>query len=107
MTRRNLELKTKLENKIPVVICINGNHAINAIKLIQDKDNANKFKLEIYDNNYPKETRYIEVTRKKYNKVQLNYTAWTNEYNYTFLYDSDNDGKKEDTTVTVRNVIIG
>lgn len=101
------ELKTKLENKIPVVICINGNHAINAIKLIQDKDNANKFKLEIYDNNYPKETRYIEVTRKKYNKVQLNYTAWTNEYNYTFLYDSDNDGKKEDTTVTVRNVIIG
>lgn len=85
------ELNTQLKNGIPVVINI-GSHAVNAIRLIQDNNDANKFKLEIYDNNYPGKTRYIEITRSKYSKWQLNYTAWTNEYDYTFKYDRDNDG---------------
>lgn len=90
-----------LNNNTPIVISINNNHAINATRYIQDNNDSSKFKIEVYDNNFPGETRYIEVTRKKFNKVQLNYTAWTNEYNYTFKYDSDGDGKTEKTTVGV------
>ena len=79
----------------PIITSVAGNHAVNAIKLIQDIHNANKFKIEVYDNNFPGETRYIEVTRSKFSKVQLNYVAWANEYEYTFKYDANNDGVKE------------
>ena len=87
-------LKESLNNNIPIVIGINGNHAINAVKLIQQS--PNKYKIEVYDNNYPGEKRYIYVTRIKFNKIQLNFTAWVNEYDYSFQYDSDNDGILED-----------
>lgn len=82
------KLFNELGSGNPIVIGVGGNHAINAVRLIQDLEDANKFKLEVYDNNYPGETRYIEIKRNKYNKIQLNYTAWTNEYNYTFKYDN-------------------
>ncbi len=100
------ELTTQLEQGTPVVIGIAGNHAINAIRLIQDTEDANKFKIEVYDNNYPGETRYIDVTRSKYNKIQLDYTAWTNEYSYKFMYDTDNDGTKEKISVELNYPII-
>ena len=89
-----LALKESLNNNVPIVIGINGNHAINAVKLIQQS--PNKYKIEVYDNNYPGEKRYIYVTRIKFNKVQWNFTAWVNEYDYSFQYDSDDDGILED-----------
>lgn len=97
-------LVDKLSQGIPQLISINGNHAINAIRFIQDTEDADKFKIEVYDNNFPGESRYITVTRSKFNKVQLNYTAWTNEYEYEFTYDHDNDGVDEKATVAIRLV---
>ncbi len=81
------KLSESLEEKTPLILGINGNHAINAIRLIQDINDSNKFKIEVYDNNYHGETKYIDVIRNKYNKFTLDFTAWTNKYNYTFSYN--------------------
>ena len=93
----------KLNQNIPVVTIIygNGNHAINATRLIQDNDDANLFYLEVYDNNFPGEKRYIEIHRSKMNKIQLSYTAWTNDYDFSFKYDQNNDGTLDDITVSL------
>lgn len=95
------ELTSSLSAGTPVVTGVAGNHAINSIKLIQDVSDSNKFKIEVYDNNYPGETRYIEMRRSKMSKWQLSFTAWTNEYEYTFKYDTDNDGVMEELEVAL------
>ena len=97
------ELYNSLNNGTPLVLDIRNkhSHAINAIRLIQDTNDANKYKIEVYDNNYPGETRYIEVTRSKYSKFALNYTAWTNEYSYKFKYDMENDGTMDKISVQI------
>ena len=81
------ELINELQSNNPIVIGIGGDHAVNAIRLIQDNDNANKFKLEIYDSNHPGKRRFINVTRSKTKKLSLDYTAWTNDYEYSFKYE--------------------
>lgn len=88
------ELYNQLNDGTPLVICTRT-HAVNAIRLIQDINNPNKFKIEVYDNNYPGEKRYIEVTRSKYSKTILDSKSLTNKYNYEFKYDISNGIKEE------------
>lgn len=57
-------LRARLQDKDPVVIASDyghGWHAINAISLIQDKENPNLYKIGVYDNNYPGEKRYVDL----------------------------------------------
>lgn len=79
-------LYTELKNGNPIVIGIGGDHAVNAIRLIQDNSDSNKFKLEIYDNNHSGTSRYIEVTRSKYSNI-IKKWWYGNEYSYTFKYE--------------------
>ena len=89
------KLITKLNDRIPVVFGFRvpnrGSHAVNAIQLIDDMDDVNKFKIAIYDNNYPGEIRYVECTRHK-NKFLAGWWA-ESVYWYSFEYDYDNDGE--------------
>ena len=89
------KLITKLNDRIPVVFSFRvpniGSHAVNAIQLIDDMDDVNKFKIAIYDNNYPGEIRYVECTRHK-NKFLAGWWA-ESVYWYSFEYDWNNDGE--------------
>ena len=90
------ELTNKLQSGDPVILGVElsfGGHAINAVKIVQDNNDANIFRLGVYDNNYPGELRYIEVTRKKLSKIALSYTNWTNDYSYAFDYYDEKDIK--------------
>lgn len=82
-------LYTELKNGNPIVIGIGGDHAVNAIRLIQDNSDSNKFKLEIYDNNHSGTSRYIEVTRSKYSNIIKKWwhSDYDSEYSYTFKYE--------------------
>lgn len=84
-------------NEAPVISMTysNGGHAVNAIKIINDTKNPNKLKIEIYDNNFPGEKKYIDVTRVKQQKHYINYMIallkrekgiYLNDYQYTFEY---------------------
>ena len=97
-------LTNTLNEGTPPVISVNYGHAINALRLMQDIENPNKFKLEVYDNNFPGEVRYMEIERSKFSKLQLNYTAWVNEYNYKVKYDMNHDGVLESTALSMVTV---
>lgn len=61
-------LKTRLQDKDPVTISSTfsgGQHAINAISLVQDIDNPNHYYIGVYDNNYPGEKRYVDLECKR------------------------------------------
>jgi len=95
------ELETNLNNGVPIVLNV-GNHAVNATRLIQDINNPNKFKIEIYDNNYPGEIRYIELTRSKMSfRITNALGSLTNEYQYSTKYDKNNDGVLDDIQLVI------
>jgi len=86
-------LTGELKSKNPIVIGIGGNHAVNAVRLIQDNNDSNTFKLEIYDNNYPGEIRYINITRSKLSNIIKKWwhSDYDSEYTYTFKYEDYGD----------------
>ncbi|MCR4581189.1 MAG: VWA domain-containing protein [Bacilli bacterium] len=97
------ELVENLSNKVPAPSNIGG-HEINSIKLIQDNKDANKFVIEVYDNNFPGETRYVYVTRSETHWYNFNWTQWTNDYVYEFKYDKNGDGELENINYSVSYV---
>lgn len=81
-------LESQLQNGVPIVLNVGGSHAVNAIRLLRNNEDPNEFKIEIYDNNYPGKTLYIEGTRFKMNK-SLSVTTWFNDYDYEFKYNDE------------------
>lgn len=61
-------LRNRLNNgDVPVISASysGGLHAINAISLAQDNEDANHYYIGVYDNNYPGEKRYVDVQCNK------------------------------------------
>lgn len=74
---------------IPAVLMLGGNHAVNAISLIQDSDCPRRFILQIYDNNYPGEIREITI-EKIVTGVFSGGSQIDIVYSYVAVYDSEN-----------------
>lgn len=91
-------LEKEIKKGVPVLVTINDSYAVNAIRILRDNKDSNKFKIEVYDSNYPGETRYINAERTKYNIKGLE--EYTNEYQFTFHYD----GKEVSLTLNIPNV---
>lgn len=92
-------LVEQLDKGVPIVLTVDGNHAVNAIRILRDNEDANKFKIEIYDNNYPGKTKYIEATRHKM-AITTSYITWFNDYDYEFTY------KGEEVSLTVNVPVV-
>lgn len=75
---------------VPAVIMLNGNHAVNAIGLIQDADCPRRFILQIYDNNYPGEIREIVVEKIVTGIFENGTGDGEIVYSYVAVYDSEN-----------------
>lgn len=61
-------LRNRLDSgDVPVISASysGGLHAINAISLAQDNEDANHYYIGVYDNNYPGEKRYVDVQCNK------------------------------------------
>lgn len=86
-------LVKELNSGNPIVLGIGGDHAVNAVRLIQDNTDSNKLKLEIYDNKFPGEKKYIEIKRKKYSNIIQKWWNgdYNSEYSYSFSYDDYGD----------------
>ncbi len=48
----------------------------------------------------------INVTRNKFSKFTIDYTAWVNEYNYTFTYGEDKNGNPKEVSLEIEQPII-
>ena len=67
-------LKERLNDGDAPVIASNfngGGHAINAISLVQDIDDANHYYIGVYDNNAPGEKRYVDIKCNKNSCVTM------------------------------------
>lgn len=80
------KMTTMLKAKNPVVVSL-GKHAIIAMHLVKDLYDPHKFKIAVYDNNYPNETRYIDVRKNKNNFL----SAWwkQEDYSYKLSYNGE------------------
>lgn len=89
-----------LDHKKPVVFSTGG-HAVNAIYIVRSLKNPNQFQIAVYDNNYPNETRFVKVERRKNNLAQKFLTE--SSYGYKFEYDGEklgvSVGLKKDTDI--------
>lgn len=67
-----------------VMLKINEDYYVNAIKLMNNNENANVFQIEVYDPNCKGESKYITMERVKASDIQKNKS--TGEYQYNFKY---------------------
>lgn len=68
-----------------VILKINDNYYVDAIKLISDNENPNIFKIEVYDPNCKAESRYITMERVKKSVLKDNKSIETYEYLFKYM----------------------
>ena len=95
-TYENVEaLEARVNTGEPVVLVINGDHAVNLCKIEQDVNDSTKYYYSIYDNNYPGVTKTLCVTITPYSYTNLSHLGsiiFGNDCSTSFTYDIDGDG---------------
>lgn len=81
-------IRQRLLEGTPAILLINGNHAVNAISLIQDADCPRRFILQVYDSNYPGEIKEITVERIVTGTFDESGSNTGVVYRYAAVYDS-------------------
>lgn len=82
-------IQEQLLEGVPAVLLINGNHAVNAISLIQDADCPRRFILQVYDNNHPGEIKEIIIERIVTGQFDENGQSTGVTYRYAATYESE------------------
>lgn len=96
------ELIKQLKDGKPTIIRINDDYAVLATKLLADRDNMNKYKIEVYDPNYAGAPKYIEVQRTTYSDISEISKVESDRYEYKFKYQGNDIG----ICISEPNVII-
>lgn len=86
------QLSKTLSSGEPVMIRINDDYTVLAVKLLADSKNMNKYKIEVYDPNYSGIAKYIEVDRYKFSDIEENSKIASDEYEYKFKYQGTDVG---------------
>ena len=69
-------------------------HTVNAIGLIQDSDCHRKYILQIYDNNYPGETKQLYIQKLPKCKLKIDSNGKATVVGTTFEYSATYEGKQ-------------
>ena len=85
-------LTSTLNSGSPVMIRINDDYTVLAIKVLADSNNMNKFKIEVYDPNYAGVKKYIEADRYKYSEIAEISKVVTDKFEYKFKYQGTDVG---------------
>ena len=88
------KLEDQLSLGIPVVTTIDDTHTVNAIGLIQDSDCHRKYILQIYDNNYPGETKQLYIQKLPKCKLKIDSNGKATVVGTTFEYSATYEGKQ-------------
>lgn len=96
-------LKDSLINSKTVILKLNDTYTVNAIRIVEDNTNANKFKIEVYDPNVAGIERYIECTRSKVYMFDTK-SEMTKKVDEVYIYEFTYNGKKVDVKISIPNI---
>lgn len=83
-----------------IPVCGGEGHATNLTQIYRDINDPLKYTLVLYDNNDCDNAKVLTLKKTKYNKIALDYTAWTNDYKFE-IFDTDNVYGKKDKVISV------
>lgn len=87
-------LEHQLSLGVPVVTTIDDTHTVNAIGLIQDSDCHRKYILQVYDNNYPGETKELYIEKLPKCKLKIDDDGNAKVTGTAFEYSATYEGKQ-------------
>ena len=97
------KLKETLLSSKTCLLKLNDTYTVNAVRLIEDNKNPNKFRIEVYDPNVSGVVRYVDCMRSKVSTFKLEDGA-SKEVIKKYIYSFTYNGIPVDIKVSIPNV---